>query len=309
MKAAVCEKYGPPEVLKVREIEKPTPKKGELLIKVRATSVNSGDVRLRALRVDDGSLGSVVKLAMRLIVGVKGPRRKVLGSVLAGTVEEFGEDVDGFEVGDEVYAMTGLKFGAFAEYATLSQKKAVTLKPKKANFEQAASIPFGGTTALYFLRKAGIEKAKKVLIYGSSGAVGTAALQVAKYYGADITAICGKDGMKLSKELGASKVYDYKKDKITDLTGRYDAIFDAVGKISKKEAKHLLSEGGQYVTVAGMDVAKELTSDLKQLATMYDEGSFKAVIDRTYSLDDIVDANRYVDIGHKKGSVVIAVVQ
>lgn len=307
MKAVVCESYGAPEVLKIKDIDKPVPKKGEVLIKVMATSVNSGDVRIRALSVDDGIKGVVSKLMVRIVIGFRGPRKKVLGAVLTGVIEEIGEEVDKFKTGDEVFAMTGMKFGGFAEYAVLSQNKGIAKKPRKASFEEAASLPFGGTTALYFLGKAGIENAKKVLIYGSSGAVGTSAVQVAKYYGADVTAVSGKDGMSLSKDLGASKVYDYKEQKVAELDGSYDIVFDAVGKMSKKDATHILSDKGKFVTVGGLDIAKEKASDLEKLAKMYDEGSLVAVIDKTYSLDEIVEANRYVDTGHKKGSVVITV--
>lgn len=307
MRAAICERYGPPEVLKIKDTEKPIPKKDEILVKVMATAVNSADVRIRALRVDGGVMGAVSKLIIRIVIGFIGPRNKILGTVLAGVVEEVGEKVDKFKIGDEVFAMTGLKFGGYAEYATLSQNNAVALKPHKASFEEAAAIPFGGTTALYFLGKAGIEHAKRVLIYGSSGAVGTSAVQIAKYYGARVTAISGEGGMELSRSLGASKVYDYKKLKLSSLKKKYDIIFDAVGKITKGESMHLLSEGGKFVTVGGMDVAQERASDLDILSDMYNNGSLKAVIDRTYSLNDIVEAHRYVDLGRKKGNVVITV--
>ncbi len=307
MKAVICERYGPPEVLKIKDIPKPVPKKGEVLIKVMSAPVNSGDVRIRALRVDDSVLGLFSKVIMRFIIGFRGPRKKVLGAALSGVIEEIGDEVDMFKTGDEVFAMTGLKFGGFAEYAVLPQNKAIALKPKNASFEEAAALPFGGTTALYFLRKASVKNASKVLIYGSSGAVGTAAVQVAKYYGADVTTVSGESGVKLSKKLGASVAYDYKKQSVADLPETYDIVFDAVGKIDKKESTHLLSEGGKFITVAGVDVAKELASDLKQLALMYDDGSFEAVIDSTYRLDKIVEANRYVDTGQKKGNVVVTI--
>ncbi|MFT4532446.1 MAG: NADPH:quinone reductase-like Zn-dependent oxidoreductase [Candidatus Saccharimonadales bacterium] len=307
MKAAICDKYGPPEVIQIKEIDKPILKSNDLLIQVKATSVNSGDVRIRGLRVGDGVFGSLSGIIVRIVIGFRGPRKKVLGAVLSGIVEDIGDEVDKFKVGDEVYAMTGLRFGGFAEYAALSQNKAVALKPKTASHEEAASILFGGTTALYFLRKAGIKKAKKVLIYGSSGAVGTSALQVAQYYGAEITAVSGKDGLELSTKLGAIKTYDYMLQNLADINDKFDIVFDAVGKISKKESQHLLKEDGEFITVGGMDVAKESPKDLEQLAEMFDKGSLVAVIDRTYTLDEIVEAHRYVDTGHKKGSVVVTV--
>lgn len=305
MKAVICDGYGPPEVLKIREVEKPVPKRNEVLIKVMASSVNSGDARMRALRVE-GALSPAIKVIMRLLLGIRKPRR-IPGAVLAGIIEEVGDNVNNFKVGDEVYAMTGFKFGGHAEYAVLPANKTIALKPRKASFEEAAAIPFGGNTALYFLRKADIGKAKKVLIYGSTGAVGTAAVQLAKIMGANVTAVCSKDGAVLSKKLGASKMYDYRKQEVTDLGEKFDIIFDAVGKISKKDCEGQLAKGGAFVTVGGMDVAKEFASDLEELAKYFDEGKFVAVIDKTYPLDDIVEAHRYVDTGHKKGNVVVTI--
>jgi NADPH:quinone reductase-like Zn-dependent oxidoreductase len=307
MKAYICEKYGAPEVLKLAEVENPKPKKNEILIQVVATAVNSGDVRVRALRVDDGPLGSFAKVVMRIIVGFKGPRKKVLGSVLSGVVTEIGDEVDKFKVGDEIFAMTGMKFGGFAEYATLSQDKGVSLKPKESSFEEASAIAFGGTTALYFLHKAGIAKSKKVLIYGSTGAVGTSAVQIAKSEGAEVTAVSGPDGIELTKSLGADRVYDYKAQDISELDEQFDIIFDAVGKLPKDKCKSILKADGSYVTVGGLDVASEKQSDMKRLADMFDEGRLKAVIDKTFSFNEMVEAHRYVDTGHKKGNVVVTV--
>lgn len=203
--------------------------------------------------------------------------------------------------------MAGFSFGAFAEYCALPDKRAIALKPKKASFEEASTLPFGGNTALYFLRKAGVSKGKKVLIYGSTGAVGSSAVQVAKYLGAKVTAVSGPDGIKLTKQLGASKIYNYQEIAIEDIDDKFDVVFDAVGKISKTSAKHLISESGIYITVDGLDVAKESSSDLEELAKMFDSGKLVATIDKTFDLDEIVEANRYVDTGRKKGSVVIRI--
>lgn len=307
MKAVVCKKYGPPEVLEVVEVPKPVPAKNQVLIRVKAAAVNSGDVRIRALRVGTGFVWGIIKLIIRCLVGFTGPRRKILGMVLAGEVVETGSSVTSFKNGDKVFAMTGLQFGAYAEYAAVAETQSITHMPTKATFEEATALPFGGTTALYFLRKAGIEKAKKVLIYGSSGAVGTAAVQVAKYYGADVSAVCGEDSIALSKELGAHTVYNYKKQTVKEITDQFDIVFDAVGKITRSEIKHLLSPSATFVTVGGFDTAKETTSDLKQLARMFDEGAIKAVIDRVYELSEIVEAHRYVDAGRKKGNVVVTI--
>jgi NADPH:quinone reductase-like Zn-dependent oxidoreductase len=307
MKAYICEKYGPPEVLKLVEIEKPQPKKSEVLIKVKATAVNSGDVRLRALRVDDGALGFIGEIIMRIIIGFRGPRKKVLGAVLSGVIVEIGDEVNKFKLGDEVFAMTGMKFGGFAEYATLSQDKGISLKPKQASFEEASAIAFGGTTALYFLHKAGIAKSKKVLIYGSTGAVGTSAVQIARSEGANVIAVSGPDGIELTKSLGADKVYDYKEQDISDLGVKFDIIFDAVGKLPRKRCEDILKDGGSYVTVGGLDVASEAQSSMQQLAEMFDEGELVSVIDKTFLFNDMVEAHRYVDAGQKKGNVVVTV--
>lgn len=306
MKAVIANGYGAPEVLSVEEVVKPQPKSNEILIKVKAASLNSGDVRIRALDGGDGVKGFMAKVVIRLLVGVSKPKR-IPGSVLAGEVVEVGESVTRFKVGDEVYAMAGFSFGAFAEYCALPDKRAIALKPKTASFEEASTLPFGGNTALYFLRKGGAGEDKKVLIYGSTGAVGTSAVQVAKYLGAEVTAVSGPDGMELSNELGASMVYNYKETPLKKIEGTFDVVFDAVGKISKAAAAHLIADGGQYVTVDSLDVAKESSSDLAELAKMYDEGKLVATIDKSFDLDEIVAANHYVDSGRKKGSVVIRV--
>ena len=306
MRAVIANGYGTPEVLSVQEVEKEKPKSNEIVIKVKAASLNSGDVRMRALDGGDGIKGFIAKIVIRLLVGIIKPKR-IPGSVLAGVVVEVGENVTRFAIGDEVYAMAGFNFAAFAEYCTLPDTGTIALKPKTASFEEASTLPFGGTTALYFLRKAGTNKGKKVLIYGSTGAVGTSAVQVAKYLGAEVTAVSGPDGMELSKELGASTVYNYKATPLSEIKDQFDVVFDAVGKITKTKATHLIANGGQYVTVAGFDVAKEGSKGLEELAHMYDEGKLVATVDRTFTLDEIVEANHYVDSGRKKGSVVIQI--
>ena len=306
MKAVVASAYGPPEVLSVREVPKPAIKSNEILIEVKAASLNSGDVRMRALDAGTGFKGLVGKLVIRGMVGIRKPKR-VPGSVLAGVVTEVGSDVDRFKVGDEVYAMAGFSFGGFGEYCALPVKRAIALKPARASFEEASALPFGGNTAIYFLRKAGATEGQRVLIYGSTGAVGSSAVQIARNFGCEVTAVSGTDGMELTESLGATKVYDYKTTPLQDIEGSFDVIFDAVGKISKADAAHLLAEGGRYATVEGFDVAKERSSDLEELAKMYDDGKLVAAIDRTFDLADIVDANRYVDSGRKKGTVVIRI--
>lgn len=306
MKAVIAKGYGDPEVLSVEEVKKPKPKNNEILIKVKAASLNSGDVRMRALDGGDGLQGFIAKIVIRLLVGITKPKQ-IPGSVLAGEVVEVGENVTRFKVGDKIYAMTGFRFGAFAEYCALPEKGTIALMPEKANFEEACTLPFGGNTALYFLGKAGTNTGKKVFIYGSTGAVGTSAVQVAKYLGAEVTAVSGPSGIELTKQLGALRVYNYKETSLQEINGTFDVVFDAVGKISKKEASHLMAEGGTYVTVASLDVAKESSAGLEKLARMYDEGKLVATIDKTFDLDQIVEANHYVDSGRKKGSVVIRI--
>jgi NADPH:quinone reductase-like Zn-dependent oxidoreductase len=209
MRAVLADSYGTPDVLRVTEVDRPKPKKNEILIKVKAASLNSGDARIRALDGGDGIKGLLAKIVLRLMLGLRKPKQ-IHGSVLAGVVEEVGSEATRFKVGDEIYAMTGLSFGAFADYCALPDKRAMALKPKTASFEQASTLPFGGNTALYFLRKAGVSEGKKVLIYGSTGAVGSSAVQVAKYLGAEVVAVSEPDGMELTRELGATKVYNYR---------------------------------------------------------------------------------------------------
>jgi NADPH:quinone reductase-like Zn-dependent oxidoreductase len=304
MKAVICERYGPPEVLKIKEVAKPIPKPNEVLVKIIATAVNSGDVRIRGLAVE-----GFMRIIMRLVLGLRGPRKPVLGMVLSGVVEKVGSDVAQFKPGDEIFAATGFKCGAYAEYATVSEHGTIALKPKKASFQEAAAIPFGGGSALYFLRKAGIgqKPGQKVLVYGASGAVGTGAVQIAKHYGATVTAVCSQINTKLVKSLGADHVIAYTKEDFTKNGENYDIIFDAVGKITKKACVDSLAQDGKYITVASLDVASEQKEHLTFLSKLFDKGEYKAVIDRTYRLEDIVEAHRYVDLGKKKGNVVITV--
>lgn len=304
MKAVIFETYGPPEVLKIKDVPKPEPKANEVLIKIMATAVNSADIRVRGLAV-----GGFMRIIMRLVLGIRGPRKKILGVVLSGVIEQVGEEVTAFKKGDKVYAATGFKFGAYAEYTTLPEKGPIAIMPKKASFEQAAAIPFGGNTAIYFLRKAqiGTKPKQKVLIYGSSGAVGTAAVQIAKYYGTEVTAVCSADGVKLAKTLGADHVIDYTKEDFSKKEKTYDIIFETVGKKKKKDFTGMLAQEGKYVTTGSLDVASETKEQLTFLSKLFDKGEYKAVIDKTYPLEEIVKAHKYVDLGKKKGNVVVKV--
>lgn len=306
MKAIFCTKYGPPEVLKFKFINKPVPKPGEVLIKIKATAVNSGDVRVRGLAVN-----GLMRVIMSIVLGFSKPRNPILGSVFSGIVAETGDNVNLFKTGDEVYGMTGLKMGTYADYIVVKENSPITLKPLKASFEEAAAIIFGGSTAIYFLKKAKIELKpnSEVLIYGATGSVGTSAIQIAKHYKARVTADCSEAGFDLVQSLGADEVVNYRKNDFPKTGTKYDIIFDAVGKIKKKDWAKFLSKDGVFVSVGTLDVASESIDQLLFLKDLFDSQHLKAVIDRTYSFEKMVEAHRYVDTGRKKGNVVVRVNQ
>ena len=302
MKAVICTAYGSPEVLTLKNIEKPVPGENEVLIKIVATAVNSGDVRVRGLNVE-----GIFKIIMRFVLGFKRPRQPVLGLVLSGRVEEVGKNVKKLRPGDEVFASTGFKMGAYAQYITLPEKGNVMLKPLNASSEESAAILFGGMSAIYFLEKAGIEPNRKVLIYGATGSVGAAAVEIAKHFKAHVTAVCGEQGVDLAKNLGSDAIMVYNSQDFRRTDEKFDIVFDAVGKTKKKECKELLKPGGKYVTVGAMDVAKETTAQMSLLKKLFENGELHAWIDRTYSMEEIVEAHRYVDTGRKKANVVVRI--
>ncbi|HHL0973131.1 MULTISPECIES: NAD(P)-dependent alcohol dehydrogenase [Bacillus cereus group] len=299
MKAIICTKYGPPNVLQLQNIEKPTPKKNEVLVKIHATSVSTGDCRIRSFNSP-----LLFWIPMRIILGFRKPRKPILGVELSGEIEDIGSDVTQFKKGDPVFALTELNLGGYAEYTCVHESGLIALKPTNVTYEEAAVIPFGGTSALHFLRKGQIKKGQRVLIYGASGSVGTAAVQLAKYFGATVTAICSSSNFDLVTALGADNVIDYMKEDFTKRGDHYDIIFDAVGKYKKSLCTDTLMPNGKYVSVNGMmaKVSKEDMNLLKQLA---ETEKLKPVIDRTYRLEEVVEAHTYVEMGHKKGNVSI----
>ncbi len=326
MKAIVWMNYGSPDVLQLKEIAEPTPKANEVLIKIHATTVTAGDCEARNLKMP-----ILIRLPMRMYVGLRKPKRiTILGQEFAGEIEAIGKDVKRFKTGDQVFGTTGLGFGAYAEYICLPEESAtgvLATKPTKTTYEEAAAVPTGGLEALHFIRKANIQGGERILIIGAGGSIGTFAVQLAKYFGAEVTGVDSTSKLEMLRSIGADHVIDHTQGPFTRNWETYDVIFDVPGKSSfsgsigslKHNGRYLLANPGLSHTLQGpwtsmrsgkkviIGAASQKTEDLIFLKDLIEAGQLKAVIDRSYALEQIAEAHRYVETGHKKGNVVITI--
>ncbi|HKC90924.1 MAG TPA: NAD(P)-dependent alcohol dehydrogenase [Candidatus Limnocylindria bacterium] len=324
MRAVVYDSYGPPEVLRLEDVERPAPKDGEVLVRVRATAVTRGDC---ATREANRRSGPAIMVISRSISGIRRPKQRILGSEFAGEVEAVGAGVDEFAVGDQVFGTSGFRFGTYAEYLCMPQSARIAHKPTGLSFEEAAAVCDGGLNALWCLRGAALRKGQRIVVYGASGAIGTAAVQLAKHFGADVTAVCSTKNLELVRSLGADRVIDYTQEDFTKDGQTYDVIFDAVGKHSFRRCGGSLNPGGSYLATDGLrnlilalwtsrfghkkvvfSIPPRYTKqDVQYLKELIEAGKYRAVIDRCYPLEGVVDATRYVETEHKIGNVVLTI--
>jgi NADPH:quinone reductase-like Zn-dependent oxidoreductase len=322
MKAVICPKYGPPETLQLKEVAKPIPKANEIRVRVVATTAARGDCELRGLAVP-----VLLRFLLRIAFGFRGPRRKILGQELAGEIESVGNNVNLFKIGDQVFALTGLHLGAYAEYDCLPEKGLVAIKPSNMNFEEAAAVPVGGLHAYHFLSRGDIRDGQKVLVIGAGGSIGTFAVQIAKSLGAEVTGVDNAEKLEVVRSIGADHVIDYTKEDFTKGGEAYDLIFDTIGKGSFSGCVRSLKEGGRYLLGnpglpqqlrakwVSMTSSKKViggavsykTEDMVRLRELIETGKVKSIIDRRYPLEKMVEAHKYVDSGQKKGNVVITI--
>jgi NADPH:quinone reductase-like Zn-dependent oxidoreductase len=321
MRAVVYDRYGPPEVLRLEDVERPVPRDDEVLVRIRATTVNRLDC---ATRDANRRSGVAIALISRLVFGIRRPRRRILGNELAGVVEAVGKTVSQFVVGDHVFGATGLGFGAHAEFICMRENARIAHIPTGLSFEEAAGVCDGAFNAVSCLRPVHLGKGRTILIYGASGSIGTAGVQLARYFEADVTAVCGTKNLELVKSLGADAVIDYTQNDVTKNGKAYDVIFDAVGKLSFRQCKGALNPGGSYLATDGFrnlllalrpwsaggkrvrfPSSMPTKKDILFIKTLIEAGTYRAVIDRRYPLEQVVDATKYVETEQKTGNVVL----
>ena len=330
MKAIIYDEYGPPEVLKLKEVEKPSPKDNEILIKIHAASVNYGDLvarNVRSISSRDFHMPALFLLLAKLDFGFKRPKRKILGSEFSGEIEGIGSNVSKFKTGDLVFGYVGQGMGAYAEYLCIPETGVVEIKPSALSFEEAAVIPMGAIMALHLLREKGkIKSGDKVLINGASGSIGSAAVQIAKnYFGAEVTGVCGTLRLEFVKSIGANKVFDYTREDFTESSEKYDLIFDVLGKSKFSACKKVLNKNGRYLLVSFKikqlfqmlltkifsnkkvicAIAPGSAKDFQTVKELVETGKLKSIVDKSFAMDQAAQAHSYVEEGHKKSSVVI----
>ena len=309
MKAIICTKYGLPEVLKMKEVEKPAPKDVEVLIKIFATAVTASDIFIRGSQIP-----IQFWIPMRIMMGLTKPRKSIIGLVLAGKIESVGKNIKRFKPGDQVYGLTGFGLGAYAEYKCMKETDStygcLALKPNNLSYEEATVAAYGGLLAFQYMEKGNIQRGQKVLIYGASGTSGTTAVQFAKFLGAEVTGVCSTSNVELVKSLGADSIIDYTKKDSINLIKQYDFILDAVGKIKtsklKEACKKALTPKGKYVSIDDGKLILD-SNRLALIKELVESGHIKPVVDRSYPLEQIVEAHEYVGKGHKKGGVAITI--